>query len=106
MMMAMVMKYFHQEEEVNQFQRAAPKAGTGYESHESAAGDLVRIGHILLIINNTDTTFRFKIAQVSCPCEEYDLWHHLTFKVNVIKFVLNLYPAHPHSTAVYFLTAA
>ena len=40
MKMAMVTKYFHQEEEVNQFQRAAPKAGTGYESHESAAGDL------------------------------------------------------------------
>ena len=28
-MMAMVRKYFHQEEEVNQFQRAAPKAGVG-----------------------------------------------------------------------------
>ena len=30
-MMAMVMKYFYQEEEVNQFQRAAPKAGAGYD---------------------------------------------------------------------------
>lgn len=29
--MAMVMKYFHQEEEVNQFQTAAPKAGPGYD---------------------------------------------------------------------------
>ena len=29
-MMAMVRKYFHQEEEVNQSQRAVPKAGAGY----------------------------------------------------------------------------
>ena len=28
-MMTMVRKCFHQEEEVNQFQRAAPKAGAG-----------------------------------------------------------------------------
>ena len=24
-----------------------------------------------------------------CPFEQYDLWHHLTFKVNLLKYILN-----------------
>lgn len=61
-MMTMVNKYFHQEEEeVNPFQRAALKAGWSWIRHLTNLLPEISQGirHVLRIIRNIGTTFRF-----------------------------------------------
>jgi len=45
-------KYFHQEEEVSGFHRAAPKTGAGLTAHESTDDDLA--GNYTHSVNNQE----------------------------------------------------